>query len=80
MYGAGGGGMLLSGYAGWIDAAVLAGDEPPRHRAYALAGLYAAGIGGAALWFTLRKKNNSAASPSLNRLNLRGVAERNWRA
>lgn len=63
VFGAGGGGMLLSAYAGWIDATVLARDETPLHRGYVLAGLCAAGFGGAGLLLARRKRNSPAALP-----------------
>lgn len=56
VFGGGGGGMLLSGYAGWIDAAVLARDEPPVRRQYVLAGLGVAGIAGMGLLLALRRR------------------------
>lgn len=63
VFGAGGGGMLLSGYAAWIDATVLVRDEPPLRRGYVLAGLFAAGIGGAGALILIRRRNGTAALP-----------------
>lgn len=60
VFGAGGGGVLLSAYGEWIDGVVNARDEPPPRDSYVLGLLGAAGIACTGLFVALRSRKKSA--------------------